>query len=65
MTTRNKAMLIEYHRKLPKEKNIMRNMRSRRRNRKCHSCETKVHRSRLYNALPEIKLGRGDNVTTH
>ena len=25
----------------------------------------KVHYNRLYNALPEIRLGRGDNIITH
>ena len=27
--------------------------------------ETKVHYNCLYNALLEIRLGRGDNVITH
>ena len=27
--------------------------------------KTKAHHNYLYNALPEIRLGRGDNVTTH
>ena len=25
----------------------------------------KAHHNCLYNALPEIRLGRGDNITTH
>ena len=27
--------------------------------------KTKAHRNCLYNALPEIKLERGDNIITH
>ena len=65
MIIKNKTTLIEYHRKLPEEKDIIRNIKNKKRSRRYHFYKIRAHHSCLYNALLEIRLERGDNITTH